>query len=170
MRARVLIRKLSFLQRLVLGDGSNLGSRMFRSLTYDVESVNLVRECRELEEVLGTKYTDMILKAEGGGSHPRDLKKEVMRRDKEQRLDRCSHEDRAPVVAHIARTIGWEKLWDTALDEGPRCIQQMKHLVKTLCHRCFGGTEQDCPCLHKEVTQEMLDSLAIMDFKFLKTF
>ena len=33
-----------------------------------------------------------------------------------------------------------------ALDEGPRCIQQMKHLVKTLYHRCFGGTEQDCPC------------------------
>ena len=76
MRARVLIRKLSFLQRLVLGDGSKLGSRMFRSLMGDVESVNLVRECRELEEVLGTQYTDMILKAEGRGPHPRDLKKE----------------------------------------------------------------------------------------------
>ena len=76
MRARVLIRKLSFLQRLVLGDGSKLGSRMFRSLMGDVESVNLVFECRELEEVLGTQYTDMILKAEGGGPHPRDLKKE----------------------------------------------------------------------------------------------
>ena len=63
--SRVLIRKLSFLQRLVLGDGSKLGSRMFRSLMGDVESVNLVRECRELEEVLGTQYTDMILKAEG---------------------------------------------------------------------------------------------------------
>ena len=28
MRARVLVRNLSFLWRLVLGDGSNLGSRM----------------------------------------------------------------------------------------------------------------------------------------------
>ena len=72
------------------------------------------------------------------------------------------------MVAHIARTVGWEKLWDAALDEGPRCVQQMKRLVKTLCHRCFGGTE-NCPCVHKEVTQEMIDSLA-MDFKSLKTF
>ena len=64
----------------MLGDGSKLGSRMLRSLTDDVESVNLVRECRELEEVLGTQYTDMILKAEGGGGpHRRDLKKEIMR-------------------------------------------------------------------------------------------
>ena len=51
-----------------------------------------------------------------------------------------------------------------------RCIQQMKHLVKTLCHRCFSGTEQGCLCVHKEVTREMIDSLAIMDFKFLKIF
>ena len=28
---------------------------------------------------------------------------------------------------------------------------------------------QDCPCVHK-VTQEMIDSLAIMDFKSLKAF
>ena len=40
--------------------GSKLGSRMFRSLMGDVESVNLVRECRELEEVLGTQYTVQI--------------------------------------------------------------------------------------------------------------
>ena len=93
-----------------MGDGSNLSSRMFRSLTAppdDVESVNLVRECRELEEVLGTKYTDMILEAEGGGPHPRDLKKEVMRRDKERRLDRCSQEDRAPCSGGTHSSADW---------------------------------------------------------------
>ena len=56
MRARVLVRKLCFLQKLVLGDGSNLGSRMLRSLADDVESVTLMRKCRELEEAFGTRY------------------------------------------------------------------------------------------------------------------
>ena len=61
MKARVLVRKLCFLQRLVFGDVSNLGSRMLRSLVDDEESVTLVRECRELEEAYSTHYTDAVL-------------------------------------------------------------------------------------------------------------
>ena len=37
---------------------------MLRSLSDDTESVNLVQECRELEEPFGTHYTDVVLKAE----------------------------------------------------------------------------------------------------------
>ena len=142
--------------QLVLGEGSNLGSRMLRSLADDTESVTLVRECRELEEVFGTRFTDMILQAEkGGGPLNRELKKEIMKTDQELRLERC--EDRASGVADIARMVEWEGLWDAALDEGPCCIQQMKRLVKTLCHHCFG---EDCQCVHREQTQEMITSLA----------
>ena len=79
----------------------------------------------------------------------------------------CSQADRAPVVADIARAAGWEKLWDATLDEGSRCVQRLKRLVKSACHRCFDGA---CPCEHKEVTKEMIDSLSNLSFQFLKDF
>ena len=87
-----------------------------------------------------------------------------MERDKGLRLDRCSQIERAPVVMAITEIIGWEKLWDAALDEGSCCIQWMKHFVKTLCHR---KARQDCPRvdLHTLVTEDML---AKTDFNFLK--
>jgi len=58
-----------------------------------------------------------------------------MGRDKELSLEkqqssndgRCSSEGQ----------MGNLKLWDTTLGEGPYCIQQAKHLVKTLCHHWF---------------------------------
>ena len=117
------------------GDESKLGSRMLRSLADDTETVSLVRECRKLEEAFGTLFTDRILEAkEGEDPHPREIRKEIMGRDQAQRMVRCSQEDRAPVVAEIAQVVRWEMLWDAALDEGPRCIQWMKRLMKAVCH------------------------------------
>ena len=137
----------------------------------DVESVNLVRECRELEEVLSTQYTDMILKAEGGGPHPRDLKKGgYAKRQGTEAGQMFPAGQSSSGGTHSSDYWMGGAVDIAALDEGPRCIQQMKHLVKTLCHCCFGGTKQGCPCVHKEVILEMIDSLAIVDFKFLKTF
>ena len=74
--ARILVRKLCFLKRLVLGDGSKLGSRMLRSLADDTETLSLVCECRELEKAFGTSFTDGILEAgEGEGPHPQEIRK-----------------------------------------------------------------------------------------------
>ena len=56
----------------------------------------------------------------------------------------------------------WEKLWDAALDEGPRCIQWMKRLVKALCHRCFGD-RRDCAHEHVDISQELINCLANTD-------
>jgi len=49
VHARILVRKLCFLKRLVSGDGSKLGSRMLRSLADDTETVSLVHECKPPE-------------------------------------------------------------------------------------------------------------------------
>ena len=100
------MRKLCFLKRLVSGDGSKLGSRMLRSLADDTETVSLDHEYRELEEAFETSFTDGILEAgEGEGPHPREIRKEKMGRDQAQRMDRCSKEDRAPVVVEIAQVV-----------------------------------------------------------------
>ena len=110
VHARILVKKLCFLKRLMSGDGSKLGSRiMLRSLADD--TVSLVHECRELEEAFGTSFTDRILDPakEGEGPHPREIKK-IMGRDQSQRMNRCSQKGRVPVVVDIAQVVRWEKL------------------------------------------------------------
>ena len=60
----MLVRKLDFLQRLVVEDENNLHSRMLWSLKNDTESVCLVRQCREFEEAYGTSCTNRMQKWE----------------------------------------------------------------------------------------------------------
>ena len=57
MRARILIIKLKFLHKIIVGDLS-LSARTFRSLAVtDVESLLLVRQCRFLESTLDSSFT-----------------------------------------------------------------------------------------------------------------
>ncbi|CAI8020490.1 hypothetical protein GBAR_LOCUS12264 [Geodia barretti] len=61
MRARILIIKLKFLHKIIVGDLS-LSARTFRSLAVtDVESLLLVRQCRFLESTLDSSFTTSIL-------------------------------------------------------------------------------------------------------------
>ena len=61
MRCRILLRKLGFLQRVTGGSSDCLSGCVMLALSDDVDSVCLVRECRELEEWFGTSYTEDIL-------------------------------------------------------------------------------------------------------------
>ena len=45
MKARLLVRKLGFLQWLVSADGGTLGAETLRSMSDDIESLRLVRDC-----------------------------------------------------------------------------------------------------------------------------
>ena len=85
-----------------------------------------------------------------------------MRTDQAQRVDRCSQEGRAPVVVEIAQVVRWEKLWNAALDEGPRCIQWMKRSVKR--YATDVGERRDCTHEHEEISQELINCLANTDF------
>lgn len=61
MRARVLCSKFSFLLKVTQGDNS-LSCRVFRSLAAsEVESIQLVRQCRFLESQYGSNLTSDIL-------------------------------------------------------------------------------------------------------------
>ena len=63
-----------------------------------------------MEEAYGTRYTDVVMTAEGEGPQPREMKEMIMKRDREMILPRCSQDDKAPVVAGIAQAAGWERL------------------------------------------------------------
>ena len=59
-KSLLLLRKLSFLRRQLVTDSMesrNIGVMAIKSLIDDSGSLCLVKECRELEDHFGTKYT-----------------------------------------------------------------------------------------------------------------
>lgn len=50
MKCRVLVRKLGFLRRVMAGDMDSLSGSVVLALCDEVESICLVRECREMED------------------------------------------------------------------------------------------------------------------------
>ena len=57
----MLIRKLSFLKRLLDENAVGIVSIAVKSLMDDPVSICLVKECRSLEGDYGTSYTDKLL-------------------------------------------------------------------------------------------------------------
>ena len=54
--------KLGFLQRVMENSSGSLSGRVFEALCHDMKSMFLVRECRELEESLGTQHVDAVIR------------------------------------------------------------------------------------------------------------
>ena len=119
------------------------------SLADDIKTLSVVRECRSLEQHFGVDYT--ILQDDGGSClHQRDTVK-----DRELLLSK--HQGRADmsVVVEVERAIGWPRLWDLALDNGARCIQGMKNLVRviTFPHHALNA----CPlCEREDISRDSL--------------
>ena len=70
----------------------------------DVESTCLVKECRELEEVLGTSFTDEILMG-GEMVGMKEVKKIVKEVDRKLLLSRCR--GKAPMIASVGEDGGY---------------------------------------------------------------
>jgi len=106
-----VVRKLGFLQRLVSADGGTLGAEILRSMSDDIESLCLVRECRE---TFGTHHTNEIL-GDRDAVSLQDIKREVHKRDKEMVLEKCATSYRSLAAMQIEERIGWESLWGECL-------------------------------------------------------
>ena len=64
--------------------------------------------------------------------HPQEIKKDILSRDRDLRL--AQYEGRADMstVVEVERAIGWPRLWDLALDHGPKCIDGLRNLVRVI--------------------------------------
>ena len=87
VRSRVLQRKLSFLHRVANSNPFSLSGRTVLALSQDINSVCLVKECRELEEGFGTHLTDDILARRE--VHPKDIRATIHDRDLQQNAAKC---------------------------------------------------------------------------------
>ena len=92
-------------------DAVGVGAAAMRSTVDDVDSLCLVKEYKELEEICGVMYVDQLL---GDAVSVKEMKKSMVHVcDRARRIEKCA--SRAPLVAHIARNGGWLRLWDWLL-------------------------------------------------------
>jgi len=141
MRSRLVSRKLIFLKHLLEDNAAGVGAVAMRSFVDDVDSLCLVKECRELENHFGTNFTDAVL-LDGNTVSQRTIKKTIRGIDKEQLIRKCS--GTSPCVADITIEGGsWPKLWDTALHLGSRHTIGLRNLARLMAHH--GRGLHPCP-------------------------
>ena len=132
--ALCLTRKLNFLRKLSINECSvSLSSQTLRSLSDDIDSICLVRECRDLEQFFHSNFTSTILQLDADTCpRPYEIKKGLQERDRDLRL--AQHEGRADmsIVVEVERAVGWPRLWDLALDHGPKCVDSLRNLVRVV--------------------------------------
>ena len=122
----------------------NIGNKIFSSFNQD--SLRLTQECRAMEGKLSCHgFTDALL----------SVKRHVLQIDWEACITDASHHSSTAVASRIASETSWMKLWDIALDYGPRGSSSLQALYRELtrpqlqpgvCHLC--GTTLDTPFFH----------------------
>ena len=98
IRSRLICRKLSFLKRLLGVNAKGVGAVAMSSLVDDVDSVCLVKECRELETEYGTSFTNSVL-ADADAVFDRVIKKTTWGIDKRKLVEKCPKKSSA--IANI---------------------------------------------------------------------
>ena len=107
-----------------------------------MESLCLVRECRELEQRYMSNFTSAILHAqeEDGLDIIRNAGKSILKIDQSLLLQKTSD---YPFLIQITKGVGWKRLWDDALDHGPPVIKGLKNLVRVITYPSYSLTT--CP-------------------------
>ena len=106
IRSRALIVKLRFLQRVMKSDHRSLSGQMVLACSDDVNSLCVVKGCRELEEHFGTHFTSDIL--EGRNLYFKYVKKTILECDRKQLVAKCF--TKAPTIAEMATRGGWSRI------------------------------------------------------------
>ena len=185
---RILLRKLTFLSRLLTNSDDTMSSRIFTSLAIvDVYSITIVQQCRLLEAPLGTNIIYKCLEnPENAMITVRSNKKLLLDRDFELLLLSGVSSLSVQPIANIAQKVSWKKLWDNALDygyKGTKCVQAIlcelcrPTFGDRLCHLCSGHVEcfsihlcTDHPslvCHHSLST--IIDKISNVDMPFIIT-
>ena len=102
---------------------------MFRTLAAeDVNRIQLVQECRYLEENLAASFTSMILQ-QASELDVRELKRTIIAKDWNQTLQQALSQQSSKMVAEVAEVTSWMKIWDVTLDKRTRGTKSMLALL-----------------------------------------
>ena len=141
LRAIILVRKLFFLKHVVNGS-DGVSSEVFKAIAMvNVNSIQLVKECRYLEEYFNTNFTSNIL--QNNEVCKKELKEVIFKNDWNQSLQKAHSHCSTIIIAKVAEVTSWMKIWDVTLDKGPRGTKSMLALLYEIT-RHFIGTCQFC--------------------------
>ena len=154
IRSRLICTKLSFLKRLLGVNAKGVGAVAMSSLVDDVDSVCLVKECRELETEYGTSFTNSVLADADTVCDRVVIKKTIQGIDKKKLVEK--YHKKASAIANIINRGGcWTKLWDIALHLGSR---HMRNLSRLMAHHGHG--QQPCPlCSEQNLGISVIDHI-----------
>ena len=141
MRARVLMRKLNYLRRLVGVSEDKLSSQIFHAFAgRDVSELTIIEQCRHLESVYEINFTSEILTSADSWA---SIQKRILSADKELRVNRANTRRSLKHLSAIHSEISWLKIWDMVLDYGIQGSKSALCLFGTLSHPLFG--DRPCP-------------------------
>ena len=127
MKCRILERKLGFLRQVIGREGRGLSVQVRESFCDEISSLSLVKECKELEEKMMTRYTENILRGEA--VEHRGMREKIKKNDKKIQF---SCVQKSPLIAEVAKDIGWSKLWDTCLSFGEKYTAGLQKLSQVM--------------------------------------
>ena len=147
IKARVLIRKISFLAKLLPSDGNELSARVFRTLATDsVYNISLVQQCRWLESELGidSVLSKCLASPDLSASIVRSSRPDIINRDWSISIEKAmAHSSLNHITCSDVVSSNWCRVWDTALDHGVKGTRLVQLLFRSLCRPTFG--DRLCP-------------------------
>ena len=147
IRARVLIKKLCYLKRVLSSDNDKLSSEVLKFFaSRDISTLTIVEQCRYLEGVYETDFTAEVLTTTVS---KRELQKRILATDKEYRL-KLYHTHQS--LKHIIAAPSWLKIWDMALDHGARGTKAAVCFFSSLSRPLFG--DRLCPHCNLSIPQD----------------
>ena len=150
---RILLRKLSFLAKLLCSINDSISTRVFNSLAIDdVYDSSIVQQCRMLESVLGTDVLACCLtNPDFAGDIVKSNKRRILNQDFNLLISTSiSGQTSCSLVARVAKHTSWRRLWDIALDKGVKGSRTLQRLFKELsrpksvftCTQCASDSEE----------------------------
>ena len=132
MSTCILLRKLTFLHKLLCPKKDTLSSRTFTSLAIeDVYNVLfIVQQCQMLESHLNIDCTAQCLM--DPDNSVRQIKPKILKRDYVQLIS-TSLSHHASIIDAISESSSCRRLWYSALDRGVKGTHSMQFLFRELC-------------------------------------
>ena len=141
MACRILIKKLTFLGKLINKEKPTISSEIFTAQAIiDPFHISIIQQCKMLEAMLGIHVLDECLEyLESASMIVKNEKQTMLDTDMSTLVTSALHHDSAHLVAAVAQQISWRKLWDMALDKGTHGTSQLQRIVCHLSHRIYEG-------------------------------
>ena len=143
----MLVRKLKFLSKLPIKDTStNLSSQILTAgLITDPLRVSIVQQCRLLEHHLGLESSaldECLMEPDTADYVAMKSKDTILDFDRNQLLSKAKGHPTANLIGEVSSEISWLRIWDEALDHGPKGTSTF---IRIIAHPC--GESIHCFCV-----------------------